>query len=415
MTTRSEAQALDRLDPLAAHRAEFAISDPELVYFDGNSLGRLPRSSAQRMRDTIDSEWGTGLVRSWHDWLDLPVRIGDTLGPLIGARPGEVVLGDQTSVNLYKLAHAALGFTKRRVIVSDTHNFPSDLYVLDAVARAHGGELRLVDTDELEGPTPESVAPSLAADVGLLSLSVVAYRSAALCDVAALSALAHDHGALTLFDASHAAGAVPLALHDARADLAVGCTYKYLNGGPGAPAFLYVRDDLQDQLESPIPGWFGHDDLFAFEPEYRPAPGVRRFTVGTPPIVSLRGAESGIALAARVGIDALHQKSRSLSELFLERFDQRLAALDLQLASPRDSDRRGSHVSLRHPDGYRVTQALAARNVLTDFRPPDTIRFGFAPLYNTHVQVWDAVEFLAETLENGAHEHFDAPRPGQVT
>jgi kynureninase len=412
--TRADSLALDAADPLRRFLDLFVVADPSLIYLDGNSLGRLPAATAAAMVETIDRQWGDGLVRSWHDWIDLPTRTGDQIAPLVGAHPGEVLVADQTSVNLYKLAAAALAFVGRPDIVTDEANFPSDRYVLDAVARAAGGRLRIAGTHPIDGVTTEDVSRHLDERVGLVSLSHVGFKSGAVSPMAEISALTDSAGALTLWDLSHSAGAVPIRLDRDQASLAVGCTYKYLNAGPGAPGFLYVRGDLHQHLTSPIPGWFGHDDMFAFEPDYRPAPGIRRFAAGTPPIISLRGVEHGVALTAEAGMEAIRTKSVALTEHLIACFDARLEPLGCTLGTPRHAARRGSHVAVRHPDGYRLTQALIARGVVVDFRAADTIRLGVAPLYTTFTEVFDAVEHLAEILETGEHETYPG-RPGRVT
>lgn len=413
---RADAQQLDAADTLAPFRDEFVIPDPEVCYLDGNSLGRLPRASQARVERATQHEWADGLVRSWHDWIDLPTTIGDALAPIIGAQPGEVMICDQTSVNLYKLAWAGLAASDRKVVVGDDSNFPSDRYVLRAVAEAQGAEYREAKIDPTEGPTVAQLEAALApGDVGVLALSLVAFKSGALADCAAITDLAHRHGALMLWDLSHAAGAVPVALEATGSDLAIGCTYKYLNGGPGAPAFLYVRREHQERLQPPIPGWFGHDDMFAFEGQYRPAAGVRRFGIGTPPILSLRGAQPGIELTAKAGIDALRAKSIQQTELLIARFDARLAALGFTLGSPREASQRGSHVSVRHADAYAITQAMITRNIVPDFRAPDSIRLGIAPLYNSFVELWDAVEAIADIVESDAAAPFRSDQRSKVT
>lgn len=407
---RSDAVALDAADPLASFRDRFVVADRGLIYLDGNSLGRLPVRAAEAMTQAIDVEWGDGLVRSWHDWLDLPAEIGDTIAPLVGARPGEVLVADQTSVNLFKLASAALTFTTGTDIVTDDANFPSDQYVLRSVAERAGGRLRVVTTHPVDGVTAGDISSVMDGDVGLVSLSHVAFKSGALADMAEISELANATGALTLWDLSHSAGAVPIDLERSQASLAVGCTYKYLNGGPGAPAFLYVRRDLQERLTTPIPGWFGHADMFAFDPTYVPAPGIRRFASGTPPIISLRGVEHGVAVTASAGIDAIRTKSIAQTELLIARSDARLLPLGCTIGTPRRGAARGSHVAIRHPEAYRLTQALVQRKVVPDFRDPDTIRFGVAPLYTRYVDVYDAVETLAEILETGTYREYPTDR-----
>lgn len=404
MLSRDQALARDAQDPLAHCRDEFVITDQELIYLDGNSLGRLTKRGADAVERATQREWGDHLVRSWHDWIGLPEQIGDDLAPLLGAGPGEVLVCDQTSVNLFKLASAVLTERGRKVVVADDSNFPSDRYVLAAVAKAAGGTMREMAVDPLAGPTVADLAKVLDASVGLVSLSLVSFKSGAIADLAAITALAHRHGALVLWDLSHAAGAIEFDLRGAGADLAIGCTYKYLNGGPGAPAFLFVRRELQNQLLSPIPGWFGHEDMFAFAGEYRPAAGIRRFSVGTPPILSLRAAQAGIAVTARVGMAPIRRKSVALTELLIARADAVLQPLGFTVATPRDAERRGSHVSLAHPEAYAITQAMIARKVVPDFRAPNLIRLGVAPLYTRFSEIWDAVEVIAEIARTRAHE-----------
>ncbi len=391
MTSRADAARLDAADPLGSFRDRFAIPDPGLIYMDGNSLGRPPRLALERLKAAAHEEWGEGLVRSWDHWVDVPVATGDLLGTeLLGARPGEVLLSDQTSVNLFKLASAALAARPGRpVVVTDSTNFPSDRYVLEGVA----GEMRVVEADTIEGPQPGDVAATLDTRVALVSLSHVGYKSGAIADMAAVTRLAHDAGALVLWDLSHAAGIVPIDLAGTGADLAVGCTYKYLNGGPGAPAFLYVRHDLQAEMHQPIRGWFGHADMFAFTDRYDAAPGIRRFATGTPPMLAMVAAAAGIETSAEAGIDAIRAKSMSLTALLVELFDERLAPIGFELGTPRVAEQRGGHVSVRHPEAAAICERLIAdHHVVPDFRPPDTVRLGPAPLYTSHVDVWDAVD-----------------------
>ena len=417
MIERARAEALDAADPLASFRERFVHDDPGRIYVDGTSLGRLPKETAEALAARA-AEWGSRLVTAWDDWIDLPLRAGDLLAEaVVGARPAEVAVSDSTSVNLYKLAAAALDARPHALaIVTDRDNFPTDRYVLEGLAAARGLELRLLECDPIEGPTPAAVASACAAgDVALVSLSHVAYRSGALADMEAITAAAHAAGALVLWDLSHSAGSVPVRLTDAGADLAVGCTYKYLSAGPGAPAFLYVRSELLPELRSPIWGWFGQHDQFAMGPAYDPEPGIARFLAGTPPVLDLTAVEAGSRLVAEAGIDAIRAKSVALTELAVELHDARLAPLGFELGTPRDPARRGAHVSLRHPEAWRVCRALIERaNVVPDFRGPDSIRFGFPPLYTRFVDVWDAADRLRGLVESGEHLEVEAA-PARVT
>ncbi len=410
-TTLEEARALDATDPLSAFRERFVIADPELIYLDGNSLGRLPRATGERLATVVEYEWGERLVRGWGEgWFDAPQRIGGKLAGLLGAAADEVVLADSTSVNLFKLALAALlARPDRRVIVTDDLNFPSDLYVLESVARLAGGSVRVVPSaDGIHGPV-EALLAALDGDTALLSLSHTVFKSGYTYDMAALTAVAHRAGALALWDLSHSAGAVAVALNGAVADLAVGCTYKYLNGGPGAPAFLYVRRDLQDQLANPISGWIGRRDPFDFALDYAPAPGIGRFLTGTPPILSLSAVEPGVELLMEAGMERLRARSVRLSEYLIVRWEERLAPLGFRLNSPRDPARRGSHVSLGHADGLRINLALIHdQKVLPDFRRPDNIRLGIAPLYNSFADIHTAVERLRAVVVDRLYERYDA-------
>lgn len=407
MITRPQAEALDAADPLAGFRDRFVISEPDLLYLDGNSLGRLPKATVARVREAVDDDWGTGLVRSWRSgWMQRPREVGDRLAPLIGAQPGEVLLADQTSLNLFKLATAALdAAAPRSTIVSDAGNFPSDLYVLAGVAERAGGSLMMVDG-------PESFPAALDSSVGLLSASHVNFKSGELADMSGLTRRAHDVGAVALWDLSHSVGAVPIDLNGSGVDLAIGCTYKYLNGGPGAPAFLYVAGHLQDQLTQPIHGWWGQQDMFGFDLGYQPAAGIDRFAVGTMPMLSLIAAEAGIEITAEAGMGAIRDKGMALTALMVDLFDELPAGLEFSLASPRDAEDRGSHISLSHPDGYRVTQALIERGVIPDFRAPDIVRLGAAPLYTRFVDVWEAFDRLRQIMESGEHLAFTDQRSG---
>jgi kynureninase len=393
-TERSYAADLDAADPLAAFRVRFTRPQPELIYLDGNSLGMLPTATAQRLRDLVDREWGGGLIRSWGDWIGLPQRAGDLLGAeLLGAAPGQVLITDSTTVNLYKLACAALDAQPgRRVIVTDDDNFPTDRYVLEGIAARDGAELRMIHTDPVGGISPAAVAAAAGPDTALVCLSHVAYRSGALADMAEITSLAHQAGALVLWDLCHAAGSVPVSLDACGADLAVGCSYKYLNAGPGGPAFLYVRSDLQDRLRPPIQGWFGQRDQFAMGMGYDPAPGITRFATGTPNILGTAAVQEGARLLAEAGIGALRAKGMLLTSYLIALADAWLAPLGVSVASPRDAQRRGSHVCLRHPEAWRICQALIRDGVIGDYRNPDLLRLGPAPITTRFTDVWDALD-----------------------
>lgn len=397
MTTRARAEELDATDPLASFRERFVIVDPDLVYLDGNSLGRLARRTRERLVDVIDREWGEGLIRSWDQWVDLPTTVGDRIGRVVGARPGDVVVADSTTVNFFKLAVAALDAQPgRTTIVTDRDNFPTDRYVIEGLASARGLSIRWIEANPVEGPQPDDVARALDHDVALVTLSHVAYRSGAVADLPAISALAHDAGALTLWDLSHSAGSVEVGLDAGGADLAVGCTYKYLNGGPGSPAFLYVRPEHRSQLRQPIWGWFSQHDPFAMGPSYDPEPDIRAFLGGTPNVLGLIAVDEGVALIEEAGLPALVAKGGGLTGFAIELHDELLAPLGFSVGTPRDARRRGSHVALRHPNAEELCSALIGRGVIPDFRTPDSIRLGLAPLTTSFNDVWRAFVTLAE-------------------
>lgn len=402
VTDRAHAEKLDADDPLAGLLAESVVVDPGLIYLDGNSLGRLTVEARRRLVATIDDGWADGLVRSWDSWIDLPTQVGDTLAEhLLGAGAGEVVVGDNTTVCLYKAASAAIAARPgARALVTDDDNFPTDRYVLEGLAAQHGLEYREVPSDLVEGADPDRIAAALDG-AALLSLSHVAYRSGALADMAGLTRLAHDHGALTLWDLSHAVGSVPIDLTGSGADLAVGCTYKYVNGGPGSPAFTYVRRELQPELRQPIWGWFGQTDQFAMAPGYQPVPGIGSWVTGSPNVLSLVCVDEGAKLLGRAGIDRLRTKGMALTSLIVDLTDAWLAPLGFRLASPRAAERRGSHVSLAHPDAARIVRALIDEaGVVPDFREPDRVRLGPAPIGSRFVDVWDALDRLRRLLDD---------------
>ena len=412
----SFAESLDCQDPLAPFRSRFVIDDPELIYLDGNSLGRLTHASLDRVTQVAEQEWGRDLIRGWNEnWWEAPVRVGEKIARLIGAAPGQVVVCDTVSVNLFKLAAAALALrSERRAIVTDALNFPSDLYVLQGLVRSLGGRHNLVRFGSKDGditPNLEELEAVMDDSIALLTLSHVTFKSGYLYDMAAITELAHRHGALVIWDLSHSAGAVPIALDECNADFAIGCTYKYLNGGPGAPAFLYVRKDLQEQVMSPICGWWGQNAPFAFGLDYTPAPGAARFLTGTQPILSLLAMEAALDPLLEAGLKRLREKSQLLSEYMIYLSDTRLAPLGFRVGSPRNSERRGSHISLRHPEGYRINRALIDEmKVLPDFREPDNLRLGLTPLYTTFREVWQGVERIRQIVAEERYLKYPAQR-----
>lgn len=380
-------QALDAVDPLAAHRALFDLPR-DVVYLDGNSLGALPAHVARRVAEAVSLEWGRDLIRSWnmHGWVDLPHRAGDRIARLIGTEPGTVVVCDSTSVNLFKVVSAALAMTDRPVVLSDSGNFPTDLYVMSSLT-----DLRVVE--------PGDIIDALTPEVGVVALTHVGYATGLMHDMTTVTAVAHSAGALMVWDLAHSAGAMPLDLGDA--DFAVGCGYKYLNGGPGAPAFLYVRPDHLPAFRNPVTGWFGHSAPFDFSLDFVPAEGITRAQVGTPHVLSLVALEAALEVFDDVDLDMVRAKSVSLTETFIELVE----ALPFELVSPRNPAIRGSQVCLRHPDGYSIVQALIDRGVIGDFRSPDVLRFGFAPLYVSHVDVFEAVRVLGEVVQTEVYRN----------
>jgi kynureninase len=408
---RARCEALDAEDPLAALREEFALPEG-VVYLDGNSLGALPRATPARLAALIEREWGEDLVTAWnkHGWIEQPRRVGDKIARLIGAGPGEVVVADSTSVNLFKVLAAALRLNPgRKIILSERENFPTDLYIAQGLIGLLGERhsLRLV-----EG---EAVADAVDAETAVVMLTHVNYRSGAMHDLAAITQAAQAQGALMLWDLAHSAGAVPVDLGAAHADFAVGCGYKFLNGGPGAPAFVWVAPRHQERFQQPLSGWLGHAEPFAFAPDYRPAPGIGRYVCGTPPVLSLAALEAGVDLLLGVAPASLREKSLMLTETFIAAVEQEAAGLGLALLSPRDGGRRGSQASFRHAQGWPVMQALIARGIIGDFRAPDIMRFGFAPLYTRFVDAWDAAAALADILKTGAWDRPEFHRRALVT
>ena len=412
---RSFAQQLDAHDELAPVRQCFVIADPDMIYLDGNSLGRLPRRAAERVQELVQLGWGADLIRSWNaGWWEAPKRLGDKVSLLVGAAPGQVVVGDSTSVDLFKLTMAALALRPDRPrIVSDTMNFPTDLYVLQGCCRLLGNRhsLHLVTPGDGIAMDLRDLFHAIDETTALVTLSHVAFKSGYLYDAAAVTERAHQAGALVLWDLSHSVGAVPIDLDGWGADLAVGCTYKYLNGGPGAPAFLYVRQDLQEASRSPIWGWWGQRSPFAFDLQYEPAPGIGRFLAGSQPILSLLAMEPGLDLTIEAGVERIRHKSVALTSTLIDLVDAYLAPLGFELGSPRDPQRRGSHVSIRHAEAYRINRALIDEmHVIPDFRDPDNIRLGLAPLYTTFAEVWEAVDRIRRVVVEERYLHYPAGR-----
>jgi kynureninase len=409
---RAYAEALDAADDLAAFRDRFVRSDRDLIYLDGNSLGPLPVRTQARIAEVVDQEWGVGMVRSWDSWIELPRQAGEMVGHhLVGAAPGQVLVCDSVTINLYKLACAVLDDARpggRNVIVTDDDNFPTDRYVLEGVAAQRGAELRLIHTDMDEGVSEQALAEALDDRTALVSLSHVAYRSGALADMARLTQRIHSCGALALWDLCHSVGAVPVELDASGADLAIGCTYKYVNAGPGAPAFVYVRDHLQERLRQPIWGWFSQRDQFGMGPAYDPAAGIDQYLTGTPNIIGAVAVEEGARLLGEAGLQRLRAKGVALTSYLVALADEWLAPLGFTLASPRDPARRGSHVSLRHDNAWQISQALIRANVIGDYRTPDRLRLGPVPIVTRFADVWEALDRLRTIAADGSYEDIPA-------
>ncbi|RED49656.1 kynureninase [Aestuariispira insulae] len=399
--SRDDVQAMDRSDDLAGYRAKFELAEG-LIYLDGNSLGPLPIATIARLRQGVEVEWGQDLITSWnkHGWMHLPQRLGEKIAPLIGAAPGQVVACDSTSVNLFKLLAAGLKMRPgRRVILSDPGNFPTDLYMVQGLAEMLGPdkcELRLVNEDEIVDAIDE--------DTAIVMLTHVNFRSGRKHDMKAVTKVAQEKGALMLWDLAHSAGALPVELDDCNVDLAVGCSYKYLNSGPGGPAFLYVAKRHQDQVVQPLSGWHGHASPFEFDTKYEPSGTVDRYLCGTPSVLAMLALEESLDLWATVDMAKVREKSIKLCDLFISLVEERCAGHGFELASPRNGDERGSQVSFAHDEGYAIMQSLIADKVIGDFRAPNLIRFGFTPLYTSYMDVWDAVERLRVIMEEGRHK-----------
>lgn len=415
-TSAAYAHHLDGGDPLRGFREHFVIGDDELIYMDGNSLGRLPQDAVSLAEALVSQQWGSRLIRSWNEgWWDASERIGAKIARLIGAQPDEVIVADSTSVNLFKLATAALRQQSARTrIVTDDLNFPSDVYILQGIVDLLGGQHHIdivKSTDGIHTPD-EALIAAIDSQTALVTVSHTAFKSGAVYDMARVTQAAHQQGALVLWDLSHSVGALPVDLNGAGADLAIGCTYKYLNGGPGAPAFLYVRRDLQDRLLNPISGWFGQRDPFAFGLDYQPVKGIRRFLTGTSPVISLSLSEPGVDLLLEAGMDALRQKSLRQTAYLIELWEAVLQPLGYTLYTPREEAQRGSHVSLGHEYGLAIDLALIDRyHVLPDFRAPNIVRLGITPLYTTYHEIWQTVMALREIVETRAYETYRDTAP----
>lgn len=418
-TNKSFAETADQLDSLSRFRERFYIPDPDLIYLDGNSLGRLLLKTSDTIAELTHYQWGEKLIESWNEhWYNLPEVIGNKLAQIIGASEGEVLMADSTSVNLYKLVHGAMKLRPGRIeVVSDTLNFPTDLYIIQGILKEAGPDYKLVLAESVDGISPDlaDLESKITENTALVVLSLVAFKSGYLYDMQAITEMAHRKGALILWDLSHAVGAVPVELNQANADLVVGCTYKYLNGGPGSPAFLFVKKELQPLLDSPIQGWFGEKDPFSFQLQYSPAPTIRKYLVGTPPILSLAATQAGIELIQEAGIWHLREKSLRQGEYLLFLFRKLLEPLGFGTGSPDNCNRRGSHVALKHPEAYRICQAMihpekSALRIIPDFRDPDVIRIGITPLYTTYNDLYQAVIRIKNIVESGEYIQFGNQR-----
>jgi kynureninase len=416
-----KAAELDSQDKLSSFRDQF-VTDESVIYLDGNSLGRLPKKTKEVLQDIVENQWGNRLIRSWNEhWLDLPKRIAAKLAPIVGASPDEIFVGDSTSVNLYKLALAALKLQRdRSEILTDSLNFPTDLYIFQELINQSFPNYSLNKIPSVDGMTTpmEAIEEALSLETAFLSLSHVVYKSAFMYDMAAVNQLAKENDALTLWDLSHAVGAVDLQLNKSGADMAVGCTYKYLNGGPGAPAFLYVRKELQEQLQNPIAGWFGHKKPFEFDENYVADSGIQRFAAGTPGVLSMAGIEPGLDIMNEAGMENLRRKSIQQSDFLLKMIQSELTPLGFQIASPLDSTSRGSHISIQHANGYRINKAMispksdSVKAIIPDFRPPTNIRLGIAPLYNSFTELAKTVERIKKIVVTKEYEQFSAEVEG---
>lgn len=411
-TSRDFALQLDQQDELASFREAFVISDPSLIYFDGNSLGAMPKVAQERSRQIVDEQWGKDLIRGWNKgWWEAPSRVGDKIGDIIGATAGQTLVSDTVSVNLFKLAASALMLQPNRTrIVTDTFNFPSDLYILQGINQTLGSRHEIIRIGAIDNDiTPDIAALESAMDenTALVTLSHVVFKSGYMYDMQRITELAHKKGALVLWDLSHSVGSVPVHLDECNVDFAIGCTYKYLNGGPGAPAFFYVNKAIQEKLSSPIWGWWGQKNPFDFDLDYQPAPGAQRFMVGTQPMISLLTMEAALEPLLQAGMDSLRKKSILMTDFASFLTETWLVPFGFSLGSPRDFSQRGSHISIRHADGYRINRALIEEmNVIPDFRAPDNLRLGFAPLYLSFADLWEGFDRVRRVMEEKLFEKY---------
>jgi len=426
LSTRDFVQGLDSQDPLASYRDQFVINDPNLIYLDGNSLGMMPKVAQERAKQVVEKQWGVDLIRGWNKgWWDAPSRVGDKIGQLIGAADGQTLVNDTVSLNLFKLATSALTLQpNKKRIITDTFNFPSDLYILQGIKNllSSGGRvdphdpsgsyrdheiIRINSNDNDIIPDLTALEKAINENTALVTLSHVVFKSGYLYDMRRITELTHSKGALVLWDLSHSVGSVPIHLDDCNADFAIGCTYKYLNGGPGAPGFLYVNKNIQEKLSSPIWGWWGQKNPFDFSLDYEPAPGVQRFLVGTQPMISLLTMEAALEPTLNAGMDAIRAKSILMTDYASYLTETCLVPFGFSLGSPVDSAQRGSHISIRHADGYRINRALIEEmNVIPDFREPDNIRLGFAPLYTSFTEIWEGFDRIKRVMEEKRYEKY---------
>ncbi len=410
---------LDKKDDLSKFRNAFFIDDERLIYLDGNSLGRLPKKSRELIHEVVDKQWGSSLINSWNEnWMGLSGRLSAKIAKIIGAHEDEVFVGDSTSLNLYKLVYSALSINKdRNQIISDSFNFPTDLYVIQGLIdqQFKNHDLELLKSDDGITMDESKLKKMVSDQTALITLSHVAFKSSFKYDMKQVNKIAYDQGALIIWDLSHSAGAVPVKLNETNADMAVGCTYKFLNGGPGAPAYLYVKKELQQKMMNPIWAWFSHQKAFSFSPDYNPSTDINRFATATPSILSLAAIEPGLDLTIDAGLNEIREKSLAQSEFMIKMIKELLLPLGFSIASPLKSDQRGSHVSLQHPESYRISQAMISpkddlKSIIPDFRPPNNIRLGIAPLYNSYLDVYETIQRIKNIVLEEQYLKYDLTR-----